>query len=99
MTCKVSINTLLLLAALPMSALAADPATSGANEAPIDMPATSAGIKVDPLFNQLDSNHDGYVSKEEAKRSAGVTASFDSMDSNRDGAISASEFSKAQGKP
>jgi Ca2+-binding EF-hand superfamily protein len=79
-----------------MSALAADPQPPAANQPPIDMPATSAGVKVDPLFNQLDSNHDGFVSKEEAKRSADITARFDSMDSNHDGGISAAEFSKPQ---
>jgi hypothetical protein len=98
---RVTLSTLLLIAALPMAALAADPKAPAANEAPIDMPATSAGSTAgSSLFNQLDSNHDGSISKEEAKRSAEVSATFDSLDANHDGAISASEYAKgAQGKP
>lgn len=101
MRCKFSIGSLCLLATLPMSALAADPQPADANQPPIDMPATSAGVKADspPLFNQLDSNHDGYVSKDEAKRSADVSTRFDSIDINLDGKISPSEFSTAKSKP
>ena len=101
MRCKTSISSLCLLAALPMSALAADPKPMDSNQPPIDMPATSAGVKADSpsLFNQLDSNHDGYVSKDEAKRSADVSTRFDSIDANMDGKISPAEFGKAQTKP
>lgn len=98
---SVTLSTLLLFAALPMSALAADAQAPAANEAPIDMPATSAGSTAgSSLFNQLDSNHDGYISKDEASRSADVSAMFDSLDANHDGMISASEYAKgAQSKP
>lgn len=101
MKCKLGISSLYLLATLPLSALAADPQPADAGQSPNDMPATSAGVKADPspLFLQLDSNHDGYVSKDEAKRSADVSARYDSIDANQDGRISAPEFTKAQSRP
>lgn len=87
------IFTLLLCAALPLAAIAAEPA-------PSPLPAVSppaadvAKEQTPPLFEQLDSNHDGYVSKDEAKRSAEVTARYKELDSDRDGRISAAEFRK-----
>jgi hypothetical protein len=79
------ITTLLFLATLPMAAVAADPAQAPAGgSTPQSAPA--------PLFTQLDSNHDGYVTKDEAKRSADVTARFAALDTDRDGKIAANEY-------
>jgi EF-hand domain pair len=98
-----TVSTLLLFTALPLGASAADPQAPAADKAPIDMPATSAGNtagSAHSFFSQLDSNHDGYVSKDEAKRSANISATFDNLDANHDGKISSSEFLKSsQNKP
>ena len=88
------LNTLLFLAALPAGALAAGPTAPSASM-PADPPAPSiqkAGPA--PLFTELDVNHDGYVTKEEAKRSADTTARFNALDANHDGKISAAEYAK-----
>jgi hypothetical protein len=88
---KTSIATLFLLGTLSVGAFAADPApppTGGAST----QAAPPAKDPPAPLFQQLDVNHDLYITKEEAKRSADVTARFDKLDVNHDGKISADEF-------
>jgi Ca2+-binding EF-hand superfamily protein len=77
-----------------------------ADEQPADpssydnMPPPAAGSTAEaaPLFLQLDSDQDGYVSKDEAKRSADTAAQFDDLDANHDGKISATEFGAAGAK-
>ena len=59
------------------------------------MSGQGAGSADDPpMFRELDTNHDGYITKEEAKRSADVTARFNDLDTDRDGRISSAEFRK-----
>lgn len=92
-----SLVSLLFLGTLPMAAIAADPAQAQAGSpatqsAPAAPGAAAAKESQSPLFTQLDANHDGYVTKEEAKRSAEVTARFTKLDADRDGKIAASEF-------
>jgi hypothetical protein len=94
---KSSLVSLLFLGALPMAAVAADPAQAPAGSAATQSapaaPGAAAAKEVpSPLFTQLDTNHDGFVTKEEAKRSAEVTARFSKLDADRDGKIAASEF-------
>jgi hypothetical protein len=94
MTRKHSFATLLILGALPFGAIAAEqsqptaqsPATKSTPSAP------AAKKEPAPLFEQLDSNHDSYVTQEEAKRSAEVTARYKELDADHDGRISAAEF-------
>lgn len=91
MKCKTSVATLLLLGALPIAAFAADPAQPATGSSP---PMATSGAKDPPapLFLQLDVNHDGYITREEAKRSADITARFERLDTNHDGKISSDEF-------
>jgi hypothetical protein len=42
----------------------------------------------------LDANRDGYVSRQEAARHAGVARNFDSADADGDGRLSPLEFSR-----
>lgn len=87
-----------VLATLPLGAIAADPApATGGMPAPAATPAPGAapaGAQAAPIFEQLDGNRDGFVTKDEAKRSADVTARFKELDADRDGKISAAEFKK-----
>jgi len=91
---KLRLNTLLLLAALPLGALAAEPPMSPAGAKPAADPAASQGMGANPapMFTQLDANHDGLITKDEAKRSADTIARFDKLDTNHDGKISTAEW-------
>lgn len=89
---KIDFATLFLLAALPLGALSAEPTQPPAAKETATVPAPKE--EPAPLFKELDRNHDGYVTKEEAKRSAEVTARFNELDADRDGRIAAAEFTK-----
>lgn len=49
-----------------------------------------------PMFKELDTNKDGYISRDEARRSADTSARFNEMDADRDGRISAAEWKAAE---
>ena len=49
-----------------------------------------------PDFNRIDTNADGYVSRDEAKQLRGFDQAFTEADDNRDGKLDAAEFTKAQ---
>jgi outer membrane murein-binding lipoprotein Lpp len=46
----------------------------------------------DAAFQQLDTNHDNRISKEEARRMEGLQEAYGSADANRDGALDQKEF-------
>ena len=54
------------------------------------------GPRPSKLFNQLDTNRDGFVSRGEAAKLRGFGRIFDEADENHDGKLSADEFIKAQ---
>lgn len=45
------------------------------------------------LFEQLDTDKSGSLSKEEASQNAALASLFDKLDSNQDGQLSPAEFS------
>lgn len=49
-----------------------------------------------PEFTTLDANGDGYVSKDEAKANAQLTAQWDALDADKNGALSSAEYQKAK---
>lgn len=49
-----------------------------------------------PTMTQLDTNKDGFVSKEEAKKSATISKRFNELDKDKDGKLSAAELSAAE---
>lgn len=49
-----------------------------------------------PAFRKTDSNSDGYVSREEARKLPNFERAFREADDNRDGKLDADEFTKAQ---
>ena len=68
------------------AALAAVPAT-----------AADAGAKtVNPKFEALDRNNDGYITRDEVKGTRWYDSAFDQADENRDGRLDPTEFVKAE---
>ncbi len=47
-------------------------------------------------FVHLDSDHNGYVSRVEARSITGVERAFDSADTNRDGLLDKGEYTQVQ---
>ena len=55
----------------------------------------SAAYAVAPPFNDLDKNHDGFLTKEEASSVKGLD--FAKADTNRDGKLDRAEYAAAVG--
>ncbi len=49
-----------------------------------------------PAFQRLDTNRDGYLSRDETRGLVNFTAAFGDADDNRDGRLDPDEFAKAQ---
>jgi hypothetical protein len=49
-----------------------------------------------PEFTTLDVNGDGYVSKDEAKSNAALTAAWADLDADKNGSLSSAEYAKAK---
>jgi hyperosmotically inducible protein len=58
--------------------------------------SASQGEPADPKFGRVDTNGDGYVSREEAAKVRGFEQAFTEADENRDGKLDAAEFVKAE---
>lgn len=59
-----------------------------------------AGTAADkPSFEALDTNHDGQISRDEAKKSPEVSKNFVKADTNHDGKLDAAEFSALEAAP
>lgn len=76
------------------------PAARAAEPTDLDkMPPTSAGMKQAPstleLFNKIDKDQDGKLSKDEAKVLPAIAERFDELDKNKDGYLSIDEFAYA----
>ena len=52
--------------------------------------------RTDAEFGKLDTNRDGFLSREEARKIRGFDKAFTEADDNRDGKLDAAEFTKAQ---
>ncbi|HKE40878.1 MAG TPA: hypothetical protein VKG21_13645 [Casimicrobiaceae bacterium] len=75
-----------LLHAVLVLALAAPPAWSAASD--VGNPA--------PTFEQLDTNHDGYIDSSEADALPGLIGTFDTADRDKDGRLDRGEFDQAK---
>src|SRR5262245_8223263 len=49
-----------------------------------------------PEFTTLDVNGDGYVSKDEAKSNAALTAAWADLDADKNGSLSSAEYAKGR---
>ncbi|MGA9031116.1 MAG: hypothetical protein WB402_01175 [Sulfuricaulis sp.] len=50
-------------------------------------------------FQELDANHDGQISRDEAKKSSDVNNKFNQADANKNGKLDAAEFSALEATP
>lgn len=101
---QIGLMPLLVIGLLPFGAICAEPTLPPPTDVVPKDPAVAAAVapavapavqaEVPPLFKELDRNHDGYVTKDEAKRSAEVTARFSELDTNHDGRVAAVEYIK-----
>jgi hypothetical protein len=61
--------------------------------------AWAAGGSGKVSFQKLDTNRDGQISMDEAKKSPEVSKMFGQADTNRDGKLDSSEFSALESAP
>lgn len=60
---------------------------------PFEVSAADYQTTAQQMFNKLDTNHDGYISREEARSDRQLSLDWDSADTNQDGKLEESEFS------
>lgn len=82
-----TLATLILLAAVPFAATAAEPGSSASPSA-----TGSTATEPPPMFKELDKNKDGKISESEAKRSADISARFSTLDGDKDKHVSLTEW-------
>lgn len=97
---KFSVSALLFVS-LPLAALAAPMGEQGKSQA--TDPGTEQGMpshKANPaeLFDQLDTSHKGYITREDAKRAPEVLARWDELDTKHDGKVTREVFIKSMSK-
>jgi hypothetical protein len=107
---KPLVSTIVLAAvvALPLSAFAADEApkskptagTFSGGEGPRNSPGGKPAYTGDDhlTFKAFDTNNDGFVSADEAKKNAELTRRFKNLDKNGDGKLSPDEFAAWGGR-
>lgn len=79
---------------LPLALFLAAHALSAASQPmapPVSQPSAPASADIH-IFNQLDRNKDGVVTKDEAEKSATAKSEFNAIDRNRDGSLSREEW-------
>jgi Ca2+-binding EF-hand superfamily protein len=85
----------LVAAALALAVGSVNAADKAKTDSKASAGATSDKIgtdKNDPGFNNLDKNHDGYLSRKEAAGNPALAAKFKDADRNGDGKLSRSEY-------
>ena len=60
-------------------------------------PSAPISASVNSKFQQLDTNGDGYISREEAVQMKGLPEAFDKADLNKDGRLDRAEFAETLG--
>ena len=85
----ISIIALAGALALPFAATAA-----GTSSTP-SSPPSEASASSSSVLKSLDTNHDGFVSRDEAKKSTDIDKRFGQLDLDRDGKLSQAELNAA----
>ncbi|HLX80410.1 MAG TPA: BON domain-containing protein [Burkholderiales bacterium] len=57
--------------------------------------AADKAVSDNPKFDQLDKNHDGFITRDEVRGIPGFGKAFDEADENKDGKLDRAEFIKA----
>jgi len=83
------IRTLIALAAAGILALPM--ATSAADDKAADKNA-GTGASRDARFDELDKNHDGFISRDEGKDAEELQTRFSELDTNNDNKLSRDEY-------
>ena len=81
-----------VIAAVAAAALMAAAGTAVAASAT----GSEKGTPMYPEFSTLDTNRDGFLSREESRKIGSFDKAFKEADDNRDGKLDADEFTKAQ---
>lgn len=85
--------------ATPASA-AIQPAEAAAPQPePVKPPPRYSATDIERVFNFMDANHDGQLSRQEAAGFKNVARHFDAADTNQDGVLSLTEFANALNRP
>ncbi len=84
----------LTFAALATAAVAAPPCPAGSTPGSAECPAGGAGKRaaMQERLKAADTNHDGFISREEAKALPRIAERFDAIDTNKDGLVSGEEL-------
>jgi hypothetical protein len=98
------LSSMLILAAavtLPTAVFAAGTDSPSRAPSASSAPPSASGAPRDsgtPMtFNSLDTNKDGFVSREEAKNSSALSKQFGQLDKDSDGKLSSAELAAASG--
>jgi len=89
------VATLLSSAAFAQQEPNSSAPTPNAAVKPPATPPAGPSVDVGAIFDKLDLNHDGKLSRDEAQAHPTVAANFASADTNGDGVISKDEFMAA----
>lgn len=91
------------LAALLLSSAAIGqaipPPTSDAPMPSADTGSSTSGISAGDAFTRLDDDHDGMVSKKEAKNDKDLVDRWNALDANRDDKLDQAEFAQFETSP
>ena len=88
---RLTLITAAIVATFGTAPIAAQQQPAAAAKAESPAPAL-----VSPSFQKLDTNRDGFLSRDETSGIINFTKSFEEADDNRDGKLDADEYAKAQ---
>jgi len=80
-----------LIALIAAGTIALPMATSAAGDMPADKKAAT-GASRDARFDELDKNHDGFISRDEGKDAEELNTRFSELDVNNDNRLSRDEY-------
>jgi hyperosmotically inducible periplasmic protein len=86
----IATTTAVAISGTTASAAQSNPATAA------DTAASAGPSMQSSMFSRLDTNRDGYLSRDETRGLINFTQAFDDADDNRDGQLDPDEFAKAQ---
>ena len=86
------IKTLIAVAVAGACALPLAAASAAGDKLLVAQAGGGAGATANNRFNALDKNHDGFISRDEAKDAAELNTRFTELDANNDGKLSREEY-------